>query len=555
MPEVLPILAMLMTATSATAADRAVLEQRLGAKYKLSSVNAEGDFVVTGATLVLKKGGLTGGVDPVTCVHEYKDEKISLTGASKGACTSGIRTLSKIPGINLIPGVGGVSQTAQGAAPTTRPFVPGEKLYMTKIEVAKDDINLTLISDLISQVRYRAEIRFHKAATLEVPEAENLIAEVLGVSGGGGGAAPAARPATTAAPAAAPQYAAPQYAAPLAPAAPAASAFAPIAPPAAPPADRPASASAPPGPANAALPPIAPPPPPPDQPAAAPAAISPGMTVDQVVALLGQPNKIADLGSKKIYSYPSQKVTFIDGKVTPDRDSSANQTSSIPDVLLYEIGLGVLIIGAAGFMFLRRPKAAAMAPPAPPPPPAAWPSAPPPMPPMPQAAPPAQPQTAAWPLPTTAVEPPQFQTNAWAASSPAQTPQYKTAAWSAPPEAAPPPYPAPAQAAAVPSLESLPPPSLQSAPPPSPQAAAAPLSPQAAAAPPSPQAAPAPLSPQAPAPQAPQAAAPQAPAWSPQTQSIPINPIRRLDELEKLMDLGVLSREEFEMEKDKLRSM
>ena len=34
-----------------------------------------------------------------------------------------------------------------------------------------------------------------------------------------------------------------------------------------------------------------------------------------------------------------------------------------------------------------------------------------------------------------------------------------------------------------------------------------------------------------------------------------MNPIKRLDELEKLMDLGVLSREEFEREKDKLRSL
>src|ERR1039458_3334423 len=46
--------------------------------------------------------------------------------------------------------------------------------------------------------------------------------------------------------------------------------------------------------------------------------ISLGMSVDQVVALLGKPQQIADLGSKKTYFYTSanMKVIFVDGKVT-----------------------------------------------------------------------------------------------------------------------------------------------------------------------------------------------------------------------------------------------
>jgi len=98
------------------------------------------------------------------------------------------------------------------------------------------------------------------------------------------------------------------------------------------------------------------------------------MTIDQVVALLGQPQKIADLGSKKIYVYPNQKVTFIDGKVTPFDDSSVPQSSSTPNLLPFEIGLGVLIVGALAFWFLRSRRTPAMVPPAPlpqPPPPAA----------------------------------------------------------------------------------------------------------------------------------------------------------------------------------------
>lgn len=35
----------------------------------------------------------------------------------------------------------------------------------------------------------------------------------------------------------------------------------------------------------------------------------------------------------------------------------------------------------------------------------------------------------------------------------------------------------------------------------------------------------------------------------------PVNPIRRLDELEVLRDLGILTREEFESEKHKLRTL
>ena len=47
-----------------------------------------------------------------------------------------------------------------------------------------------------------------------------------------------------------------------------------------------------------------------------PQSVTLGMTIDQVVGILGQPQAVGDLGSKKIYSYSSMKVIFIDGKVT-----------------------------------------------------------------------------------------------------------------------------------------------------------------------------------------------------------------------------------------------
>jgi len=56
------------------------------------------------------------------------------------------------------------------------------------------------------------------------------------------------------------------------------------------------------------------------QPAAAPqpepVKIGLGQTTAQVVAGLGQPDKVVDLGGKKIYVYKDLKVTFLDGKVS-----------------------------------------------------------------------------------------------------------------------------------------------------------------------------------------------------------------------------------------------
>ena len=45
------------------------------------------------------------------------------------------------------------------------------------------------------------------------------------------------------------------------------------------------------------------------------ATISLGQTIDQVVAILGKPLQIADLGSKKIYKFKDMKITFVNGKV------------------------------------------------------------------------------------------------------------------------------------------------------------------------------------------------------------------------------------------------
>jgi hypothetical protein len=52
------------------------------------------------------------------------------------------------------------------------------------------------------------------------------------------------------------------------------------------------------------------------QPQAQPESIEMGMTPDQVVAAMGQPDKKVNLGTKQIYVYKDLKVTFMNGKVS-----------------------------------------------------------------------------------------------------------------------------------------------------------------------------------------------------------------------------------------------
>jgi hypothetical protein len=48
----------------------------------------------------------------------------------------------------------------------------------------------------------------------------------------------------------------------------------------------------------------------------APPTLTLGLTIDEVKAVQGEPQKVVDLGPKKIYVYKDLKITFIDGKVS-----------------------------------------------------------------------------------------------------------------------------------------------------------------------------------------------------------------------------------------------
>jgi len=63
------------------------------------------------------------------------------------------------------------------------------------------------------------------------------------------------------------------------------------------------------------LAPIAPPPSPVDMPPPQPKTISLGQTRDEVVATLGQPQKVVKLAAKEMLYYPEMKVILVEGKV------------------------------------------------------------------------------------------------------------------------------------------------------------------------------------------------------------------------------------------------
>jgi hypothetical protein len=265
----------------APAEDAKDVQEKLESTHKLTVVNAEGGVVIWGVTLTLKKSGLVASAN--SCINDYKDGKLSLV---KGPCAAaGILKKAICPPFVPCP-----KPDTSGVAPGTRAFVMGEKLYVTKIEV-KDSVNFDLVSDPINDVIYKAQIRFQfpKGTPPDSARADQLAGELFTISQdnpqGGGGA--------TGGQASGGQAPAGQTPAPAPAPAPAAEAQQP------------------------ALAPIEPPPPPPDAPAAPPPTVSLGMTIDQVVAILGQPKLVLEPAkNKKIYTYAGLKVTFVDGKVS-----------------------------------------------------------------------------------------------------------------------------------------------------------------------------------------------------------------------------------------------
>ncbi|HEY1947900.1 MAG TPA: hypothetical protein VGG97_12880 [Bryobacteraceae bacterium] len=244
---------------------KAAIQKKLAAGYTVTQPTADNtDIVTAGSVLIIKRGRLT--LAPITASNvypnTYRDGKISESATAKVN-----RWTHMIPGTESVP----------AAAAGTRTFVPGEKLWLTQIEVKDDGIVFSLLSDPLPDVRYKGTLKFAypKGFFPDPDAADRTVAEVFGIQPGEEGKGQ-------------------QQAA---------------APPAQPPSQKPPAA-------EATLAPITPPPPPVDQPSAPPKTIAIGQTTNQVVSIFGAPQKDIKLGAKEIYTYPDLKVTFVNGKVS-----------------------------------------------------------------------------------------------------------------------------------------------------------------------------------------------------------------------------------------------
>jgi hypothetical protein len=263
---------------TAGAQNKSAIEKKLVSEYALTQATADqSDIVTAGAILVLKKGNIIMAPVSGTNFYQntYKEGKISQNALGK--LNNGLNRFSHLPGAQA------------PSAPATRTFVPGEKVWVTKIECKDDGVVFDLYTDAYAEVRYKAALKFYfnpKGPIPAVDEMDKLVAEVFKVQPADDKAAPTGDQQQ--------QQQAPAAAAPA-----------------------PAPVAAPPPAPDPALAPIAPPPPPVDAPAAPPKELKMGQTKDEVIGNFGQPEKIVKLGTKEIYYYKDLgKVTFVNGKVT-----------------------------------------------------------------------------------------------------------------------------------------------------------------------------------------------------------------------------------------------
>jgi hypothetical protein len=253
----LPLL--LIARLHAQGSDTAPLQQQLNARFKLTTMTPNrADIVAAGDIVQVHKSGLLmySVASPLPASNTYKDGKI-------GQGAGGFGNDFKI----------GVLTQASGSANNypRRSLPPEEKCWVSSVQVQRDGVVFQLISDPYDNIRYYGNLKVPFPIKKTVPPvsvAMAVIAEVLTV------VPPANQPAQAAAEPAPDATPAPEPAAP-------------------------------------AMPDIAPPPPPTDTPA-----VSVGQTKTQVVAALGQPDKMEKAGVKDIYYYKSMKITFTGGKVS-----------------------------------------------------------------------------------------------------------------------------------------------------------------------------------------------------------------------------------------------
>jgi len=235
---------------------KAEIQKKLNATIVLTKTTADStDIVKPGSILDLQKDGLImySIDDKVAPTFTYKDGKLSMGFGAN---------------MSVDMQLGAVEQGLNHLNVPQRKFVAGEKCWAIQSRVQDDGVILEFYSDPFDNVRYIGQVKFpfQKKTIPPADEVMKTISEVVTAEPLQDDAKPAAAP----------------------------------------------EPSEPPAPIQQ----IAPPPPPADAPPAQPKTIALGQTKDMVVAILGQPTKAANLGTKEIYYYPDMKVIFVKGKVT-----------------------------------------------------------------------------------------------------------------------------------------------------------------------------------------------------------------------------------------------
>jgi len=243
-------------AMPALADDLAAIQKALDGKFALTTTTADRtDIVTAGSVLVLKKSNLVTveASRPVVFPNTYKNGRI---------------TQNKLV----------MMSNAGGKMEGTRTFVSGEKVWLTGIEVKEKEIVFSLFTDAYNDTRYRGRLNFplEKDGTPTVNGVMSAVSEVFDVQQGDGQQQQGQQQ---------PQGQMPRQQPVVQPPPPA---------------------------TEAPPPPIAPPPPPPSD----PKEIKLGQTTDQVVANIGQPDKVVKLGAKQIYVYKDMRIVFVNGKVS-----------------------------------------------------------------------------------------------------------------------------------------------------------------------------------------------------------------------------------------------
>jgi len=244
---------------------KAELQEKLREQFVLVKLTADKkDIVKAGSVLVFRKDGMTmcsvNILLPPT--RFYHDGEINEPRAGDMVWNYNLARVQ--PGVN-------------SANAPKRNFMAGEKVWVSDITVRNEGVIFRFYSDPYDGVRYYGDLVFpiNKKSMPSPEEMLNTIAEVVTVDSANNSSSGAAQAN------AAPPSSAPSQETQVQP----------------PPA-------------------ITPPSPPADTPPAAPKTISVGMTKDQVVAILGQPQKVVDLATKEIDYYPDMKIIFVKGKVS-----------------------------------------------------------------------------------------------------------------------------------------------------------------------------------------------------------------------------------------------